>query len=86
MSYNMSYNMAHMSNFLVWFLNFGPFNLKMVPFSEFILSAKTLHKHINQHGSPLISISASETLQYAFSATDMAFRVLAYVLTTDIVP
>ena len=71
MSYNMSYNMAHMSNFLVWFLNFGPF---------------TLHKHINQHGSPLISISASETLQYAFSATDMAFRVLAYVLTTDIVP
>ena len=50
MSYNMSYNMAHMSNFLVWFLNFGPFILKMVPFSEFILSAKTLHKHINQHG------------------------------------
>ena len=52
--------------------------LKMVLFYEFILSAKSIHKHIGQHRSLLISINASQALQYTFAETDIVFRVLGY--------
>ena len=52
--------------------------LKMVLFYEFTLSAKSIHKHIGQHRSLLISINASQALQYTFAETDIVFRVLGY--------